>query len=254
MTKYLPSARKAPFRCVARRLITASPPRPVGYQRRGVAPAKGDDDVMYVTVNPFTTHRIEPPSTEVETSKSEIIGMFTQAYMMRRLEIAADVLYKAGRGCVTPAGVCRVGYVDKRVVGGSSPAGVIIWCFFSIRPASAVTPGGCVDHIDWMRFGCKNNMKSAANPELPTLALGQVHPRVLPPVRRPRGGVRGHGGGADQGRRHRHVLPRPLHAPRPRRHAPRGRGLAGLFTTLFLVIWQSQTLIDYSQCAYGSRN
>ena len=30
----------------------------------------------------------------VETTKSEIIDMFTQAYMMRRLEIAADVLYK----------------------------------------------------------------------------------------------------------------------------------------------------------------
>ena len=43
---------------------------------------------------PFKGHLIEPPSQMVETTKSEIIDMFTQAYMMRRLEIAADVLYK----------------------------------------------------------------------------------------------------------------------------------------------------------------
>ena len=34
------------------------------------------------------------PSQMVETSKSEIVDMFTQAYLMRRLEIASDVLYK----------------------------------------------------------------------------------------------------------------------------------------------------------------
>ena len=43
---------------------------------------------------PFKGHLIEPPSQMVETSRGEIIDMFTQAYMMRRLEIAADVLYK----------------------------------------------------------------------------------------------------------------------------------------------------------------
>ena len=43
---------------------------------------------------PFQAHRIEPPSQTVETSKREIVDMFTQAYLMRRLEIASDVLYK----------------------------------------------------------------------------------------------------------------------------------------------------------------
>ena len=43
---------------------------------------------------PFKSHNIEAPSQSVETSKSEIVNMFTQAYLMRRLEIASDVLYK----------------------------------------------------------------------------------------------------------------------------------------------------------------
>jgi hypothetical protein len=43
---------------------------------------------------PFKAHNIEAPSQSVETSKSEIVSMFTQAYLMRRLEIASDVLYK----------------------------------------------------------------------------------------------------------------------------------------------------------------
>ena len=43
---------------------------------------------------PFKAHNIEAPSQSVETSKSEIVNMFTQAYLMRRLEIASDVLYK----------------------------------------------------------------------------------------------------------------------------------------------------------------
>ena len=43
---------------------------------------------------PFVAHRIDPPSQTVETSKAEIVDMFTQSYLMRRLEIAADVLYK----------------------------------------------------------------------------------------------------------------------------------------------------------------
>ena len=44
----------------------------------------------------FVAHNIDaPPSQVVETSEEEIVGMFTQAYLMRRLEIAADTLYKS---------------------------------------------------------------------------------------------------------------------------------------------------------------
>jgi len=60
---------------------------------RGFA-AASDEKFTVETPVPFEGHRIEPPSQVVETSKSEIVDMFTQAYMMRRLEIAADVLYK----------------------------------------------------------------------------------------------------------------------------------------------------------------
>ena len=58
--------------------------------------AGGTDDERVTVETPvaFEGHLIEPPSQVVETSKREIIDMFTQAYMMRRLEIAADVLYK----------------------------------------------------------------------------------------------------------------------------------------------------------------
>lgn len=42
----------------------------------------------------FEAHRIDPPDQFVETSGTEIVAMFTQAYLMRRLEIASDVLYK----------------------------------------------------------------------------------------------------------------------------------------------------------------
>ena len=68
--------------------------------RRGATATRGyaatsDDETMIIEVPvPFKGHLIEPPSQRVETSKKEIVNMFTQAYMMRRLEIAADVLYK----------------------------------------------------------------------------------------------------------------------------------------------------------------
>ena len=53
---------------------------------------------------------------------------------------------------------------------------------------------------------------------------GQVHPRVLPPVRRPGGGVRRHGSRPHEGGCDRHLLPRSLHAPRPRGDASGGHG------------------------------
>ena len=59
-----------------------------------VAGGTDDERVTVETAVAFEGHLIEPPSQVVETSKREIIDMFTQAYMMRRLEIAADVLYK----------------------------------------------------------------------------------------------------------------------------------------------------------------
>lgn len=46
-------------------------------------------------VQPFKSHRIEPPSNQVETSLAELKGMYHLMYKMRRMEIAADMMYKA---------------------------------------------------------------------------------------------------------------------------------------------------------------
>lgn len=46
-------------------------------------------------VLPFKAHRIEPPNNVVETSIDELVGMYELMYKMRRMEIAADMMYKA---------------------------------------------------------------------------------------------------------------------------------------------------------------
>ena len=46
-------------------------------------------------VRPYEVHRIEAPSTSVKTNKDELLGYFTTMYKMRRMEIAADMMYKA---------------------------------------------------------------------------------------------------------------------------------------------------------------
>jgi len=44
---------------------------------------------------PFTSHRIDPPSRSVETSAEELMKFYQTMALMRRMEIAADSLYKA---------------------------------------------------------------------------------------------------------------------------------------------------------------
>lgn len=44
---------------------------------------------------PFTGHKVEPPSRLVETSPAELLSFFKGMSLMRRMEIAADSLYKA---------------------------------------------------------------------------------------------------------------------------------------------------------------
>lgn len=82
------------------------------------------DDAGVLTVAipvPFETHKCDPPPQSVTTSKcahaanaasccsppppyprpfaAEVVKMFSDAYMMRRMEIAADVLYKSKACC-----------------------------------------------------------------------------------------------------------------------------------------------------------
>ncbi|KAL6912160.1 hypothetical protein ACP4OV_000965 [Aristida adscensionis] len=44
---------------------------------------------------PFTSHLVDPPSRDVTTSPAELLTFFRDMSVMRRMEIAADSLYKA---------------------------------------------------------------------------------------------------------------------------------------------------------------
>lgn len=46
-------------------------------------------------VQPFKAHKIEPPSNKVETTVGELRSIYHTMYRMRRMEIAADMMYKA---------------------------------------------------------------------------------------------------------------------------------------------------------------
>mmetsp|Transcript_22250 Transcript_22250/g.26730 ORF Transcript_22250/g.26730 Transcript_22250/m.26730 type:complete len:399 (-) Transcript_22250:356-1552(-) len=64
--------------------------------KRGFSAAAADEAPIEVQLStPFQGHRIEVPPPVATTTKSELIQMFTDMYLMRRMEIAADVLYKA---------------------------------------------------------------------------------------------------------------------------------------------------------------
>lgn len=52
------------------------------------------DTAPWLQVKPFQAHKIEPPSNVVETSLGELAGMYELMYKMRRMEIAADMMYK----------------------------------------------------------------------------------------------------------------------------------------------------------------
>ncbi|XP_073117937.1 pyruvate dehydrogenase E1 component subunit alpha-1, mitochondrial isoform X1 [Elaeis guineensis] len=56
------------------------------------------DDQRVLTVEtslPFIGHKIDPPSRSVDTTPNELLSFFRDMSMMRRMEIAADSLYKA---------------------------------------------------------------------------------------------------------------------------------------------------------------
>ncbi|KAF3329104.1 Pyruvate dehydrogenase complex E1 alpha subunit, ALPHA,E1 ALPHA isoform 1 [Carex littledalei] len=55
-----------------------------------------DETVLSIETSvPYTGHKIEPPSRIVETSPKELLSFFRDMALMRRMEIAADSLYKA---------------------------------------------------------------------------------------------------------------------------------------------------------------
>ena len=50
---------------------------------------------LWVQVRPYEVHRIDAPSETVKTNKDQLLKFFTAMYRMRRMEIAADMMYKA---------------------------------------------------------------------------------------------------------------------------------------------------------------
>jgi pyruvate dehydrogenase E1 component alpha subunit len=49
----------------------------------------------HLQVLPAKSHRIEAPPNVVETSVDELLRLYELMYKMRRMEIAADMMYKA---------------------------------------------------------------------------------------------------------------------------------------------------------------
>lgn len=58
---------------------------------RGLAtpasPQMDEGKRVTVDVHPFKGHRVEPPPTQVETSREELMGMFRLMNVMRRCEV-----------------------------------------------------------------------------------------------------------------------------------------------------------------------
>jgi len=57
--------------------------------------ATASDEKFSVEVLPFKAHKIDPPANVVETSLKELTDIYELMYTMRRMEIAADMMYKA---------------------------------------------------------------------------------------------------------------------------------------------------------------
>ncbi|KAL8150198.1 hypothetical protein V2J09_020006 [Rumex salicifolius] len=64
--------------------------------RQFSAAAAGDDKTVLKieTKLPYEAHRIDPPSRSVETTPKELFSFFRDMALMRRMEIASDMLYK----------------------------------------------------------------------------------------------------------------------------------------------------------------
>ena len=55
-----------------------------------------DEKILTIETSvPFTGHKCDPPSRTIDTTPKELMGFFHDMALMRRMEIAADSLYKA---------------------------------------------------------------------------------------------------------------------------------------------------------------
>ncbi|KAF8399356.1 hypothetical protein HHK36_015221 [Tetracentron sinense] len=63
---------------------------------RPFSSSPADNTILTVETSvPFTGHNCDPPSRTVETTPTELLGFFKDMALMRRMEIAADSLYKS---------------------------------------------------------------------------------------------------------------------------------------------------------------
>eukprot|EP00884_Botryococcus_braunii_P012355 jgi/Botrbrau1/2111/Bobra.0093s0018.1 len=65
-----------------------------GLATTATSPPSEPNRHVQIDVHPFKAHRLEPPSTRVETSRDELLDMFKLMNIMRRSEITADLSYK----------------------------------------------------------------------------------------------------------------------------------------------------------------
>ncbi|XP_048318834.1 pyruvate dehydrogenase E1 component subunit alpha, mitochondrial [Ziziphus jujuba] len=63
--------------------------------RRPISTSSDSTTLTIETSVPFTAHNCEAPSRSVETTPKELLSFFHDMALMRRMEIAADSLYKA---------------------------------------------------------------------------------------------------------------------------------------------------------------
>lgn len=61
----------------------------------GEVPASGSEKFkVELGEESFHSHLIDPPSLELEVSKDELVDMYREMVKMRRMEVAADQMYK----------------------------------------------------------------------------------------------------------------------------------------------------------------
>lgn len=83
-----------PLPLTARSAIGWAPLTTTGQRRLSSSTAEDESPLEIEIPAPFKAHKCEPPAQSVQTSPKELVHFFTQMFRMRRLEIAADSLYK----------------------------------------------------------------------------------------------------------------------------------------------------------------
>ncbi|CAG9465257.1 unnamed protein product [Pedinophyceae sp. YPF-701] len=62
---------------------------------RTFASAASDEEIEVEIPKPYEAYMIDAPPQKVKTSMKELVGVYESMYRMRRMEVAADLLYKA---------------------------------------------------------------------------------------------------------------------------------------------------------------